>query len=238
MTTQLATPPAANAPTLRTRAPRRFSFPLITSMSFGSARTEAGGVTSFSFRPHRPVVFRAGQHGFLAVPKGGFKPFSIASSPQDETTIIGTRLSSQSRFKLALAALRPGETVRLFGPLGSFTIAGTSNDLVMLAQGVGITPIRSILLDIRQRDIEKSTTLVHVGVDHPFRSDTQAHADHAFYPSNAEAFRAEVAAQVKNHDAATFMISGAPTFAESTKSLLLDRGIRARQIRLDSMRGY
>jgi ferredoxin-NADP reductase len=207
-------------------------------MTLSSTRTEDGGVTSFSFTPARPFTFRAGQHGLLFVPKGGFKPFSIASSPQDGMVTIGTRLSSESKFKLALAALQPGATARFFGPLGSFTIAGTAPELVLLAQGVGITPIRSILIDLRQRGVDKPTTLVHVGVDHPFRADTEPLADRAIYPSNSESFRVQVAAEAEGHKAATFMISGAPAFIESTKALLREHGVPAERIRLDSMRGY
>jgi ferredoxin-NADP reductase len=146
-------------------------------------------------------------------------------------------MASRSKFKLALAALEPGATVRFFGPLGSFTIAGTADDLVLLAQGVGITPFRSILLDVRQRAVRRCVTLVHVGDDQPFRTDTESLVDRAIYPSNAESFRFEVAAQVEGHNAATFMISGAPAFVEATKVLLRDLGVAARQIRVDSMRG-
>jgi ferredoxin-NADP reductase len=235
MTAQLATQPIAGA---SVPIARRFGIPLLATMTLSSTRSEEGGVTSFAFVPNRPIPFRAGQHGLLVVPQGGFKPFSIASSPQDEMVALGTRMASGSKFKLALAALQPGASVRFFGPLGSFTIAGTADDLVLLAQGVGITPFRSILRDVRQRVVRKWATLVHVGGDHPFRTDTESLADRAIYPSNSESFRLEVAAQVESHNTATFMISGAPAFVEATKALLRDLGVAARQIRVDSMLGY
>jgi ferredoxin-NADP reductase len=237
MKTQLAATETTSLPGAPAPARTPLGLPFLTSMTFVSSSTEHGGVTSLSFRPKHPLRFRAGQHGLLIVRRGGVKPFSIASSPSQDLVMIGTRLSSGSKFKLALAALQPGDTVRFFGPLMNFTADRASTDVVFLAQGVGITPIRSMLLDITQRRVEKSTTLVHVGTDHPFRIETEALANRALYPSDAETFRTQLAEVAEDHKSATFMISGAPAFVTSTQALLQDHAIPAGQIKLDSMRG-
>ena len=214
------------------------SLPVLRSLTLVSSGATGGDVTSFSFSHKRRFGFRAGQHGLLFIPKGGMKPFSIASSPAEETIMIGTRLSSGSRFKRALAALKPGDRVGFLGPLMNFTIAGTGRELVFLAQGVGITPIRSILLDIADRGLGKKTTIVHVGHDHAFRAETERLADSAVYPSTSESFRTAVLAAVEACPSATFMISGAPAFVKSTTTLLRDRAVAAGQIKADTMLGY
>ena len=48
------------------------------------------------------------------------------ASPAEELVMLGTHLDSHSRFKSALAALSAGSTVRLIGPLGSFTVEDTA----------------------------------------------------------------------------------------------------------------
>ena len=214
------------------------SLPVLRSMTLVSSQAIGGDVTSFSFSRKRRFGFRAGQHGLLIIPKGGMKPFSIASSPAEETIMIGTRLSSGSRFKRALAALKPGDRVGFLAPLMNFTIAGTGRELVFLAQGVGITPIRSILLDIADRGLGKKTTLVHVGHDHAFRAETERLADSAVYPSTSESFRTAVLTAAEDSPSATFMISGAPAFVKSTITLLRDRTVAAGQIKADTMLGY
>jgi ferredoxin-NADP reductase len=166
------------------------------------------------------------------------KPFSIASSPAEETIMIGTRLSSGSKFKLALAALKQGDRVRFLAPLMNFTTAGTGRELVFLAQGVGITPIRSILLDITDRGLAKKTTIIHVGHDHAFRAETERLADNAAYPSTSESFRTAVLAAAEDCPSATFMISGASAFVKSTTTLLRARAVAASQIKADTMPGY
>jgi ferredoxin-NADP reductase len=207
-------------------------------MTLVSSQAVGGDVTSFSFSHKRSFGFRAGQHGLLIIPKGGMKPFSIASSPAEETIMIGTHLSSGSKFKLALAALKPGDRVRFLAPLMNFTTAGTGRELVFLAQGVGITPIRSMLLDIADRRLGKKTTIVHVGHDHAFRAETERLADSAAYPSTSGSFRTAVLAATEDCPSATFMISGAPAFVKSTTTLLRDRAVAASQIKADTMLGY
>jgi ferredoxin-NADP reductase len=166
------------------------------------------------------------------------KPFSIASSPAEETIMIGTRLSSGSKFKLALAALKPGDRVWFLAPLMNFTTAGTGRELVFLAQGIGITPIRSMLLDIADRGLGKKTTIVHVGHAHAFRSETERLADRAVYLSTSESFRTAVLTAMEDSPSATFMISGAPAFVKSTTTLLRDWAVAASQIKADTMLGY
>jgi ferredoxin-NADP reductase len=211
---------------------------LLRTLTLVSSQASGGDVTSFSFSRKHRFGFRAGQHGLLFIPKGGMKPFSIASSPAEETIMIGTRLTSGSKFKLALAALKPGDRVRFLAPLMNFTTAGTGRELVFLAQGVGITPIRSILLDIADRSLGKKTTIVHVGHDHAFRPETERLADRAVYPSTSESFRTAVLTATEDCPSATFMISGAPAFVNSTTTLLRDRAVAASQIKADTMRGY
>jgi glycine betaine catabolism B len=217
---------------------RTSSLPLLRSLTLVSSQAIGGDVTSFSFSHKRRFGFRAGQHGLLIIPKGGMKPFSIASSPAEETIMIGTRLSSGSKFKLALAALKPGDRVRFLAPLMNFTTAGTGRELVFLAQGVGITPIRSILLDITDRGLGKKTTIVHVGHDHAFRAETERLADKAVYPSTSGSFRTAVLTATEDSPSATFMISGAPAFVKSTATLLRDRRVAVGQIKSDTMLGY
>ena len=235
----MTTEPASRTTLAPQGASRRTSpLPVLRTLTLVSSQATGGDVTSFSFSHKRRFGFRAGQHGLLFIPKGGMKPFSIASSPAEETIMIGTRLSSGSRFKLALAALKPGNKVRFLGPLMNFTTAGTGRELVFLAQGVGITPIRSILLDITDRGLGKKTTLVHVGHDHAFRAETEQLADSAIYPSTSESFRTAVLAATEDCPRATFMISGAPAFVKSTTTLLRDQTVDTSQIKADTMLGY
>lgn len=81
-------------------------------------------------------------------------PFSVSASPQPDTLRITVRdLGDTSR---ALAALTPGTTVIAEGPYGVFTADSRHSEQVLLiAGGVGITPIRAVLEDLpAQTDVQ------------------------------------------------------------------------------------
>ncbi len=83
---------------------------------------------------------------------------------------------------------------------------------MFLAQGVGITPFRSLLRDITLTGLATQTTLIHVGRGHAYRSDTEPLAGSAHYPTDAESFRRELAAALSSQPDATYYLSGASEF--------------------------
>lgn len=126
-------------------------------------------------RPAR-FDFRAGQYVSLRlVSQAGeeTRPFTISSAPHDPYIEITTRLSD-STFKRALAALTPGSTVTMMGPLGNLSLPDDPRKLVFLAGGVGITPVRSMLRDALQREVGVGATLFFGNADErciPYRDE-------------------------------------------------------------------
>lgn len=208
------------------------------TLEYVGRKLEDGDVTSFSFRPSRPLKHVAGQHGLLMVKGVGMKMFSLASAPEDSEILIGTKLASGSKFKTALAALQPGDAAKIRGPFGRFTLDGSGEDVVLLAQGVGVTPCRSILRHIAATGIVKNTTLLHVGDGHPFRADTEPLATRAFYSSDSESFRLDLKQICADLPDATYYLSGAQRFIKETAAVLLDVGIPSQQLKRDMFRGY
>jgi ferredoxin-NADP reductase len=96
--------------------------------------------------------------------RGNRRSFSIASSPVDDELHIGVRqFEPSSSFKAALLRLKPGDKVRVAHPAGSFTLPDdTSQPLVFVAGGIGITPFRSIVQDMVDRGVRRDITLVYV----------------------------------------------------------------------------
>jgi ferredoxin-NADP reductase len=198
-----------------------------------------GGVWSFAFRPDLALHARAGQHGILQLGAASMKPFSLASAPEEELVLIGTSLASRSGFKQRLASLRTGDTVTLRGPINDFTLDTTRGPVVMLAQGVGITPLRSMLAHVALTDLPIRSTLIHVAAGgHAYRQDTEAWATRSAYPQHAETFRSAAIAAAQGDPTATFFVAGASPFVSSTAALLTDQGVSPRSIRRDTYLGY
>ena len=110
-----------------------------------------------SFRPERPVAFKAGQYMELTIPhakadiRGLRRIFSIASAPV-ETDVIRFGLNTAERsssLKTALLALEPGEIVSGTSVAGDFLLPKeVTRPLLFAAGGIGITPFMSHLEQI------------------------------------------------------------------------------------------
>jgi NAD(P)H-flavin reductase len=99
---------------------------------------------------HRP-----GQFVMLSVPGAGEAPISISSSPT-RPQVLELCVRRAGRVTQALHRLRPTDTIGLRGPYGNgFPIeALEGNDLLLIAGGLGMAPLRSLLwyaLDNRER---------------------------------------------------------------------------------------
>lgn len=211
--------------------------PRIARLQFESVVADAEGAVAIDFRPDRPLAFTAGQHALWQIPGGGVRPFTIASAPEEELVTLGTDLASGTRLKRALGSLAPGDPVRLLGPLSSFTLETTASALVMLAQGVGVTPFRSMLRHLAMTQDRTETTLVHVGARHAFRADTEDVVGHGSYPESRGAFAGEVKEAVEANRGATFLVSGSPSFVADTTRALREQAVDASAIRRDRFWG-
>jgi len=124
--------------------PGRFTFPLLESIrespSAMTFRFSTNG-TSFQYRSTQAV--RLVLPG-VDDPWGAARMFSLSSSPSEQGVISVTCRISDTPFKQALAKLRPGATVEVYGPLGMFLL-DRSRPSVFIAGGIGITPFRGML---------------------------------------------------------------------------------------------
>lgn len=83
--------------------------------------------------------------------EGSGRAFSLANAPHEPDLMVATRLRD-SAFKRVLQSLKPGATLELEGPFGSFSLHNkTQTPAVFLTGGIGITPVRSIILNALHR---------------------------------------------------------------------------------------
>lgn len=142
-------PSAAN----RTTVPR-IVFPiveLVTGMrptTVIDAQYETPTIVSVRLEPPAGFAFRAGQHALLGlVTEAGpdLRPLSIASAPRGGVVEFATRIGP-SAFKQAFAAFRPGDQVKVSRAMGNWTL-DPDHPAVVVAGGIGITPVKSVLLE-------------------------------------------------------------------------------------------
>jgi len=126
-------------PILTKRPGERFEARVVRSRS----RTP----TTYGIELEKPAhfTFQATQFTFLQLETSAgvdVRPMSLATSPTRPHLEYGVRLSD-SAFKRAFAALQPGDTVVVQGPLGHYLL-DASRPAVLVAGGIGITPLKGM----------------------------------------------------------------------------------------------
>lgn len=113
----------------------------------------ASGTMSFHFTKPKGFTFKAGQFAdyTLVDPKetdaeGNTRGFSLSCAPYEDYVSFATRMRDTA-FKRCMKHMELGTEVNFDAPYGSFTLQNnTCIPAVFLSGGIGITPIRSIVL--------------------------------------------------------------------------------------------
>src|SRR3989344_6300834 len=81
------------------------------------------------------------------------RAFSIASPPSQKGSIdLCVKILPEGRLSSHLGKLAPKQSVQMEGPYGKFTLEPSHpSEVVFIAAGTGIAPIRSMLIDLLER---------------------------------------------------------------------------------------
>lgn len=139
-------------------------------LTFKGSTKIAKDTGEFAFVPDRRISFKPGQYMEWTLDhnktdsRGNRRYLTIASSPTEKEILLGIKFDAKksSSFKKALAELEEGKTI-LAGQLsGEFTLPKNKNTkLCFLAGGIGITPFRSMISYMIDRDERRDVTLVY-----------------------------------------------------------------------------
>lgn len=199
------------------------------------------------------INFKAGQYLAMSFESGN-KPspmrcFSIVSSPAESNIRLGMR--SSGVYTKKLAHLKPGTNIYLQGPFGEFTVKQSTQDVVMMAAGIGITPFISILKDLTETNAPINAYLIYSSRNNqniPFYDElTQLSAKNprikVLYTSengqkntNAKIYTGKVNKELldkltnNRYDGREWMICGPAKYMSSITKILQDNGVRDKNI--------
>jgi glycine betaine catabolism B len=211
---------------------------------------------SLFFDSPDPVIFKAGQHMNFTLPhdnpddRGISRFFTIASAPNEKLIMITTRIAQEqsSTFKKALMSMEKGWNISAMPPQGKFTIDDYSRSYVFFAGGIGITPFRSILVDLayikKIKEMEIFLLYSNKSNDIVFKDELDVLADQntsfkVRYVISPEVFNIEMLKVViPNFRDKTYYISGPPGMVKSIGEGLTAENIDDSQIMRDFFPGY
>lgn len=205
---------------------------------------------SFQFKPE--LEWKAGQHGMFAFKGekqdgGNFRPFSVASTKDENIITILTKIgNTPSGFKSKLKSMEAGDIITLRGPFGGFYISDYTRPMVMIAGGVGISPMRALLKEIDKKDVVTDVRLLYIdsNEEYAFKEELERTARdnpnlsvHFF--NNRKHLDDELLDFINRHNNnAVYFISGSPNMVKDIKNKIAVKGIKKRNIINDSFRGY
>ncbi len=214
---------------------------------------------SYSFIMEIPegYTWKAGQHVLwklhgYTVPEGDkdTRVFTIASAPEDGFLMFTTRITElHSGFKdVLLKQLKPGDIMEVATPLGNFTLdAKDYEKTLIIAGGIGVTPIRSLLRDFMDHPVAGHEVTVLYSDDRgefafeDFWKELQEKVpsvkmnfitDRDQFTGKTDSFAKE------NGNKAEYLVAGSPGMNTAFTERLTGLGIEASNVKTDIFMGY
>lgn len=138
-------------------------------LSLVSNQRLSNDIHEFTFNAAEKISFKPGQYFEWTLPKlflegrGNRRYFTIASSPTEENIGLGVRIFSQgSRFKQELVNMKPGDEIWASQLTGDFILPeNKQTKLLCIAGGIGITPFRSMIKYLVDRNEQRDIVLLY-----------------------------------------------------------------------------
>jgi len=134
-------------------------------------RKERGDTTTLVMQPegHPGFRFTPGQFGWLTVWGSPFKitghPFSFSSSAAVADGRVEMSIRDLGDFTSEICNVPVGHCVYLDGPYGAFTIGNPADMHVLIAGGVGVTPMMSMIRTLADRGDKRPVILLYGSKD-------------------------------------------------------------------------
>lgn len=223
------------------------------NLSFVKKEKISRDVFAFYFdRRNINLDFLAGQYIHLYLPvrnekgRGNSRMFTIASSPLEKDYIFIASKKGESIFKKTLFNLKKGVSVKLYGPSGSLVLDEVKKpSYVFLGLGIGITPMRSIIKYVSQKNLNIPITL--------FASFSKKE-DILFYNELMEISKSKpnikvvytlnrindnlIKKYIKNINKHAYFIVGAPSGVSDLEEVVSKMGVINNKIFVENFEGY
>lgn len=223
----------------------------------------ADGTTAFHFSKPQGFEFQAGQFAEYTLidppetdAEGNTRAFSLVHAPFEPNLVAATRMRDTA-FKRVLKNMPVGSEIEFDGPYGDFALhTEASTPAVFIVGGIGVTPVRSMIVQASRNITGPRITLLHSSHTPslmPFRNDFErlARENRSFRyfmtvdePTEywgGESGRVN-AEMVKRHFPDLFKpiyyLCGPGGMVKSMRKLLMDLNVDEENIRTEEFTGY
>jgi naphthalene 1,2-dioxygenase ferredoxin reductase component len=199
----------------------------------------------------QPLFFAAGQYADLSFARHPPRAFSMANPPNNPVLEFHIRHLDGVASGYVARKLKIGERVRLKGPYGNAYLRPQRRPLLAIAGGVGLAPIRAIVLTALAHDPRRP---IHLYLGARDEADLYGHEEFSALAARHPHFRfvpvlsapnaptrrrtglvhEAVAADFASLEEHTVHVAGPPPMVEAAKRLALQRGAAPGAIHADA----
>jgi toluene monooxygenase electron transfer component len=211
----------------------------------------APDIRRFTFRTEQEAEFLPGQYAILHLAPGLRRAYSMCNLPGERTLQFISKRYAGGAGSTALAALTPGDTIKLEAPFGTCTLSARQGRKLFVAGGTGISPILSL---VRQAGRDGMDFAAPVDVIYCARrpedlaaggelAEATAAIPGAVYRPHVEepapglsTGRATdaIAATAYDPQATEFFVAGPPVMVAAVKAQLKEAGVPITRVHYDS----
>lgn len=223
-------------------------------LTLKNRKQETSDCESFIFEPDEEITWKAGQFFHYILHHQGMDDrkderwFTISAAPFENHLMITTRFNSErsSSFKKALKELGIGATLEGDGPDGDFVLQDPGKAYVFIAGGIGITPFRSILMELSHEGEPINVTLLYANRNGEivFKDELEKIAQEnpglkIHYILDPERINEEIIKKfAPNLESPIFYVSGPEPMVDAMSETLKGMGIPEDHIKGDWFPGY
>lgn len=196
--------------------------------------------------------FRAGQHIKVNLssllrddPKGKTRTFNILSSPNNTDYLSFAFMRSDSGFKQTLLKMPINGTIEVKGPYGVFILPNNSaNPIIMIAEGVGVSPCISMLLYATEENLPNKITLLYADTNSnmPYLDDLSAiEKENPNFTLKTKQGRMDDGFIKKNSeraDSTLWYVAGTSEMTSRVKNILIKSNVNMQNMHFEEFAGY
>lgn len=222
----------------------------------------AEGTMEFTLEKPAGLEIRAGQFCDVKLPSADDTPkqdrihgFSFVNAAYEPHIVVATRMRG-TPFKNAFKATPDGTPLKLIAPFGDFTLHKAQTvPAVFIIGGIGITPVRSMIVQALHDHTEQALTLIYANrtpaqaaYTQELQQMAQAHKNFSFVPvyTQASAEAAEhghvdatlIRKHVPDLHSPRFYLAGPEGMVKAMRALLIELGTDEDNIRTEEFEGY
>lgn len=223
-------------------------------LRFKQVANREGDVKEFSFQPPEGFGWEAGQYMHYVLPhedaddRGIERWFTISSAPSEGEVRITTRIDHEhsSSFKTKLQELATGDEIESDGPEGDFTIQDPARNYLFIVGGIGITPVRSMLVEAEAKGLALNATVLYANrnEDVPFREELDGiqarnqgiKIDYVIEPARLDETTLREAIDATENP--LVYISGPEPMVKSLAEQVKSLGVAEENLKIDDFPGY